>query len=70
MCGDQIVCRLGGPHASRRLCHHRLRNFGMSQSLMTKTVMEYQGCHGTGKTENSEVHFSRQGEHSEFAKNC
>ena len=28
-----------------------------------------QGCHGTGKTGNLEVHFSRQGKHREFAKN-
>ena len=33
MCGDQIVCRPGGPHARRRLCHYHLRNFGMSKSL-------------------------------------
>ena len=28
-----------------------------------------QGGHGTGKTGNLEVHFSRQGKHREFAKN-
>ena len=28
-----------------------------------------QGCHGTGKTGNLEVPFSRQGKHREFAKN-
>ena len=27
-----------------------------------------QGCHGTGKTGNLKVHFSRQGKHREFAK--
>ena len=27
-----------------------------------------QGCHGTGKTGNLNVHFSRQGKHREFAK--
>ena len=27
-----------------------------------------QGCHGTGKTGNLEVHFSRQGKHRDFAK--
>ena len=27
-----------------------------------------QGCHGTGKTGNLKVHFSRQGKHWEFAK--
>ena len=26
-----------------------------------------QGCHGTGKTGNLKVHFSRQGKHREFA---
>ena len=28
----------------------------------------FQGCHGTGKTGNLKVHFSRQGKHREFAK--
>ena len=27
-----------------------------------------QGCHGTGKTGNLKVHFSRQGKHRKFAK--
>ena len=27
-----------------------------------------QGCHGTGKTGNLKVNFSRQGKHREFAK--
>ena len=31
-------------------------------------VMQDQGCHGTGKTGNLEVPFSRQGKHREFAK--
>ena len=30
--------------------------------------MCFQGCHGTGKTGNLKVHFSRQGKHREFAK--
>ena len=28
-----------------------------------------QGCHGSGKTGNLKVHFSRQGKHRESAKN-
>ena len=32
-------------------------------------ILPLQGCHGTGKTGNLEVHFSRQGKHREFAKN-
>ena len=31
-------------------------------------ISEEQGCHGTGKTGNLKVHFSRQGKHREFAK--
>ena len=33
------------------------------------TAHIHQGCHGTGKTGNLKVHFSRQGKHREFAKN-
>ena len=35
------------------------------EAIVTKAT---QGCHGTGKTGNLKVHFSRQGKHREFAK--
>ena len=31
-------------------------------------IVLIQGCHGTGKTGNLKVHFSRQGKHREFVK--
>ena len=34
----------------------------------SRNLIHLQGCHGTGKTGNLKVHFSRQGKHREFAK--
>ena len=33
-------------------------------------VLLVQGCHGTGRTGNLKVHFSRQGKHMEIANKC
>ena len=37
--------------------------------FISKRSQVWQGCHGTGKIGNLDVHFSRQGKHREFTKN-
>ena len=41
---------------------------GIVRDGITERGLLVQGCHGTGKTGNLKVHFSRQGKHREFAK--
>ena len=42
-------------------------NIGQGPGLALGPCKLLQGCHGTGKTGNLKVHFSRQGKHREFA---
>ena len=55
-----------------QVSHGRPQQIGEDCCLTTGHGHWYtnnQGCHGTGKTGNLKVHFSRQGKHRKFAKN-
>ena len=56
--------KLGEGNVFTVVCH-----FDMGGGGGWYEVPSEQGCHGTGKTGNLKVHFSRQGKHREFAKN-
>ena len=64
------VCKLEVEMRNEMMSRVRLEECERSITFHAGCCCHYkiQGCHGTGKTGNLKVHFSRQGKHREFAK--
>ena len=64
-----FACVLIPVHAVPYICSLSMSHSVLSSMNMTlNSGSVVQGCHGTGKTGNLKVHFSRHGKHREFAK--